>query len=33
MKPHLFRNDDPPKVCCTELGDLGGAIGAARLIR
>jgi glucokinase len=33
MQPHLFRNDDPPKVCCTELGDLGGAIGAARLIR
>jgi glucokinase len=33
MQPHLFRPDDPPTVCTSELGDLGGAIGAARLIQ
>jgi glucokinase len=32
MQPHLFRPDTPPAVCSAELGDLGGAIGAARLI-
>jgi glucokinase len=31
MQPHLFVNDRPPKVRLTELGDLGGAISAARL--
>jgi glucokinase len=29
MLPHLFVDDDPPKVVVAELGDLGGAIGAA----
>jgi glucokinase len=33
MTPHLFRPDDPPDVRGAALGDLGGAIGAARLIR
>jgi glucokinase len=29
MLPHLFVDDNPPKVVVAELGDLGGAIGAA----
>jgi glucokinase len=29
MEPHLFKNDSPPRVALAELGDLGGAIGAA----
>jgi glucokinase len=33
MLPHLFRDDRPPDVLTTALGDLGGAIGAARLAR
>jgi glucokinase len=33
MMPHLFSDDDPPAVRLAELGDLGGAIGAALLIR
>jgi glucokinase len=33
MQPHLFRPDAAPDVRGAELGDLGGAIGAARLIR
>ena len=33
MKPHLFVDDRPPKVAVAELGDLGGAIGAALLLR
>jgi predicted NBD/HSP70 family sugar kinase len=33
MKPHLFVDDRPPEVKLTELGDLGGAISAARLAR
>jgi glucokinase len=33
MKPHLFVDDRPPEVRLTELGDLGGAISAARLAR
>jgi glucokinase len=33
MMPHLFSDDDPPAVLLAELGDLGGAIGAALLIR
>jgi glucokinase len=32
MQPHLFRPDSPPDVQLATLGDLGGAIGAARLI-
>jgi glucokinase len=32
MKQHLFVSDRPPDVCLSGLGDLGGAIGAARLI-
>jgi glucokinase len=32
MQPHLFRPDTAPEVRGAELGDLGGAIGAARLI-
>jgi glucokinase len=31
MLPHLFSDDDPPRVLLAELGDLGGAIGAALL--
>jgi glucokinase len=33
MLPHLFVDDDPPPVLVAELGDLGGAIGAALLAR
>jgi len=29
MLPHLFVDDHPPRVVLAELGDLGGAIGAA----
>jgi glucokinase len=32
MLPHLFVSDRPPDVRLSELGDLGGAIGAARLV-
>jgi glucokinase len=32
MLPHLFVSERPPDVCLAELGDLGGAIGAARLV-
>jgi glucokinase len=31
MQPHLFADDRPPRVTLAELGDLGGAIGAALL--
>jgi glucokinase len=31
MKPHLFKDDDPPAMRLAALGDLGGAIGAALL--
>jgi glucokinase len=31
MRPHLFRDDRPPAVRLAELGDLGGAVGAALL--
>jgi glucokinase len=31
MMPHLFSSDDPPPFLMAELGDLGGAIGAALL--
>ncbi len=33
MMPHLFASEHPPPVLMAELGDLGGAIGAALLIR
>ena len=32
MQPHLFRDDRQPDVVLAALGDLGGAIGAARLV-
>jgi glucokinase len=32
MLPHLFHDDDPPVVRVAELGDLGGALGAALLL-
>jgi glucokinase len=32
MLPHLFGDDRPPAVELAELGDLGGAIGAALLV-
>ncbi len=33
MMPHLFVDSDPPDVVLAELGDLGGAVGAALLAR
>jgi glucokinase len=33
MQPHLFADDRPPDVKVAALGDLGGAIGAALLVR
>lgn len=33
MQPHLFHDDHPPHVHVAALGDLGGAIGAALLVR
>lgn len=33
MSPHLFRPENPPAVHTAALGDLGGAIGAALLVR
>ncbi len=33
MRPHLFRDDAPPAIELNALGDLGGALGAARLVR
>jgi glucokinase len=32
MMPHIFADDRPPRVALAELGDLGGAIGAALLV-
>jgi glucokinase len=32
MRPHLLQADNPPKVVGTELGDLGGALGASLLV-
>jgi glucokinase len=32
MHPHLFVDEHPPEVRLAELGDLGGAIGAALLV-
>ncbi|NLT05662.1 MAG: ROK family protein [Solirubrobacterales bacterium] len=31
MAPHLFSDDDPPALVLAQLGDLGGAVGAALL--
>ena len=33
MQPHLFADFRPPHVHVAALGDLGGAIGAALLVR
>jgi glucokinase len=33
MAPHLFNNLRPPAVHSAGLGDLGGALGAALLVR
>jgi glucokinase len=33
MMPHLFHDDDPPVMRVAELGDLGGALGAALLVQ
>jgi glucokinase len=33
MHPHLFVDERPPEVRLAELGDLGGAIGAALLVQ
>jgi glucokinase len=32
MLEHLFNKDEPPALLVAELGDLGGAIGAALLV-
>jgi glucokinase len=33
MEPHLFVNENPPAITVATLGDLGGAMGAALLIK
>ena len=33
MQPHVFNDTNPPDVKLAELGDLGGALGAALLAR
>src|SRR3954466_12079881 len=33
MQPHLFVDDHPPAICVATLGDLGGAMGAALLVK
>jgi glucokinase len=33
MMPHLFASERPPAMMLAGLGDLGGAIGAARLVK
>jgi glucokinase len=33
MQPHLFHDTNPPQVMVAALGDLGGALGAALLVR
>jgi glucokinase len=33
MRPHLFNDDRPPVVAVAALGDFGGALGAAMLVR
>jgi glucokinase len=32
MLPHLFLDDDPPAIMLAQLGDFGGALGAALLV-
>jgi glucokinase len=32
MRPHLFNDDRPPEILVAELGDYGGALGAALLV-
>jgi glucokinase len=33
MQPHLFNDTNPPDVKIASLGDLGGAMGAALLVK
>ena len=33
MQPHLFVDQNPPEVRLSALGDLGGALGAALLVK
>src|SRR5205085_9473869 len=33
MHPHLFVDDHPPEIKVATLGDLGGAMGAALLVK
>ena len=33
MQPHLFNDTNPPEVKVASLGDLGGAMGAALLVK
>src|SRR6478609_5726369 len=33
MQPHLFNDTHPPNIHVAALGDLGGALGAALLVR
>jgi glucokinase len=33
MQPHLFHDERPPEMHVAALGDLGGAMGAALLVR
>ena len=33
MQPHLFNDTNPPDVLPAALGDLGGALGAALLVK
>jgi glucokinase len=33
MMPHLFADDHPPAIELAALGDLGGAIGGALLVK
>jgi glucokinase len=33
MQPHLFNDNNPPDVLPAGLGDLGGALGAALLVK
>ena len=33
MQPHLFNDANPPDVLAASLGDQGGALGAALLVK
>jgi glucokinase len=33
MQPHLFVDEHPPEIVVATLGDLGGAMGAALLVK